>query len=113
MDAPTSGSAANITTPVADDKYPNYSCHLAGDKDNVTHPWPHLQEIVSELQRNARITARLTLCSKMNPDASMGMKKVLTEAMRGIDHITTTTDCWSVRRQSFISVAGFWIVPEI
>ena len=48
----------------------------------------------------------------MIDDASMGMKKAVTEAMRGVDHIATTTDCWSARRRSFIGVTGHWIDPN-
>ncbi|XP_041742569.1 uncharacterized protein LOC121574064 [Coregonus clupeaformis] len=39
------------------------------------------------------------------------MKKV-TEAMRGVDHIATNTDCWSARRRSFIGVTAHWIDPD-
>ncbi|KAK6321957.1 hypothetical protein J4Q44_G00067490 [Coregonus suidteri] len=39
------------------------------------------------------------------------MKKV-TEAMRGVDRIATTTDCWSARRRSFIGVTAHWIDPD-
>uniref|UniRef100_A0A8P4KQJ3 BED-type domain-containing protein n=1 Tax=Dicentrarchus labrax TaxID=13489 RepID=A0A8P4KQJ3_DICLA len=231
MEAPAAGSAANVTTPVADEEHLDYSGELGelrgGDEDNednVTHPWPYLQEIfsyvgvkdssyrikcllclprvteilafknspsnlkkhierkhvghlkkyeeltsrkrkrapetlpntstikqttlvntrtvsqrsidkailkyvvqglqpfhvfeqqpfrdfVKELQPNAKIISRLTLCS-MTDDASMGMKKAVTEAMRGVDHIATTTDCWSARRRSFIGVTGHWIDPN-
>lgn len=43
MDAPTSGSAANVTTLVADDEYPTTVVNT-GERDNVTHLWPDLQE---------------------------------------------------------------------
>ena len=50
MEAPAAGSAAN-TTPVTDDEHLDYSGELGevrgGDEDNVTHPWPYLQEIFS------------------------------------------------------------------
>lgn len=32
--------------------------------------------------------------------------------MRVVDHIATTTDCWSVRRRRFIGVTVHWIDPE-
>ncbi|KAK6298260.1 hypothetical protein J4Q44_G00313150 [Coregonus suidteri] len=45
-------------------------------------------------------------------EASTEMKKKVTEAMRGVDHIATTTDCWSARRRSFIGVTAHWIDPD-
>lgn len=63
------------------------------------------------MQPNAKIMSRLTLCSMID-DASMEMKKVVTEAMRVVDHIATTADCQSVRRWSFIGVTGHWIDPD-
>ncbi len=50
----------------------------------------------------------MTLGSRI-ADASKEMKKAVTGAMRGVDHIANTTDCWSVRRWSFIGVAAHWI----
>ena len=51
MEAPAAGSAANVTTSVANDKHLDYSGEFGelrgGDEDNVTHPWPYLQEIFS------------------------------------------------------------------
>ncbi|XP_047675243.1 uncharacterized protein LOC125145657 [Tachysurus fulvidraco] len=69
------------------------------------------QDFVKKLQPNAKIISRLTLRSMID-DASRGMKRAVTEAMRGIDHIATTTDCWSVRRRSFIGVTAHWIDPD-
>lgn len=43
----------------------------------------------------------------MIDDVSKGVK-----AMKGVDHITTTTDFWSVRRWSFIGVTTHWIEPD-
>ncbi|CAL8379354.1 unnamed protein product [Arctogadus glacialis] len=51
MKAPAAGSAANFTTPVAEDEHLDYSGELGelrgDDEDNVAHPWPYLQEIFS------------------------------------------------------------------
>jgi len=69
------------------------------------------KDFVKELQPNAKNMSRLTLRSMID-DASMGMKRAVTEAMRGVDHIATTTDCWSVRRQSFIGVTAHWLDPN-
>ena len=34
---------------------------------------------------------------------------MLTEEMSKVDHIATTTDCWSVRRRSFLGVTAHWV----
>lgn len=65
------------------------------------------RDFVKELQPNAKTMSRLTLRSMID-HASKGMKKAVIEAMRGADHIATTTDCWSVRRRSFIGVTAHW-----
>ena len=67
---------------------------------------------MKELQPNAKIMTRLTLRSMID-DGSKEMKKPVTEAMRGVDHIAITTDCWSVRRWSFIGVTAHWIDPDL
>ena len=46
MEAPAAAdSAANVTTPVANDEEDDEVC--GGDEYNVTHPWPYLQELFS------------------------------------------------------------------
>lgn len=51
MEAPGAGSAVNVTAPVEDDEHLDYSGELSelrgGHEDDVTHPWPYLQEIFS------------------------------------------------------------------
>lgn len=69
------------------------------------------KDFVKELQPNAKIMSRLTLRSMVD-DASKAMKAAVTEAMRAVDHIATTTDCWSTRRRSFIGVTAHWLDPD-
>lgn len=69
------------------------------------------RDFVKELLPNAKIMSMLTLHS-MTDEASKGMKKMVTQAMRGFDHIATTTDCWSVRSQAFIGISAYWIDPD-
>ncbi|KAJ8264635.1 hypothetical protein GJAV_G00151540 [Gymnothorax javanicus] len=69
------------------------------------------QEFVKELQPNSSIISRPALCSMVDA-AAKEMKKRVTEAMRRVDHIATTTDCWTVGSQRFIGVTAHWIDRE-
>ncbi|KAJ8349349.1 hypothetical protein SKAU_G00244790 [Synaphobranchus kaupii] len=40
------------------------------------------------------------------------LRSTIGDAMRGVDHIATTTDCWSVRRRSFVGITAHWIDPD-
>jgi len=68
------------------------------------------RELIKAFQPHAKIISRPTLCSRIE-DAAKKVKKGVTEAMRAVDHIATTTDCWSVRR-SFIGVTAHWVDPD-
>ena len=54
MEAPAAGSAAKVTTPVADDEHLDYSGEpgelCGGDENTVSHPRPYLQEIFSYIK---------------------------------------------------------------
>ncbi|PWA30563.1 hypothetical protein CCH79_00020661 [Gambusia affinis] len=40
------------------------------------------------------------------------MKAALIEAMKGVDYVATTTDCWPVRRRGFIGVTAHRMDPD-
>lgn len=69
------------------------------------------REVVRDLVPNAKILSRVTL-TLMIEDGFKQMETALIEAMRGVDHIATTTDCWSVRKRGFSGVTAHWIDPE-
>lgn len=69
------------------------------------------RNFVKELRPNAKIMSWRTLRTMIDNN-SKEMIKAVTEVMRAVDHIATTTDCWSVRRQSFIGVTAHWIDPD-
>ncbi|XP_041823036.1 uncharacterized protein LOC121628166 [Melanotaenia boesemani] len=61
------------------------------------------RELLTDLLPTAKIITRVTLRSRIE-DLAKAMRKVLTEEMSKVDHIATTTDCWSVRRRSFLGL---------
>lgn len=69
------------------------------------------RDLLSDLVPNAKIMSRVTLVSKID-DAAKQMKHKIIEAMKSVDHIATTTDCWSARRRSFLGVTAHWLDPE-
>jgi len=71
---------------------------------------PAFKALLHNLQPNSSLMSRTTLRRKMD-DAAMEMKTNLKEAMKELDFIATTTDCWSARRRGFIGVTAHWIDP--
>ncbi|XP_030288346.1 uncharacterized protein LOC115590972 [Sparus aurata] len=69
-----------------------------------------LQHLVHHLQPNAKVMARNTMKSKIEK-ATQEMKKNLKVAMRDVEFIGTTTDCWTAHRKGFIGVTAHWIQP--
>lgn len=55
------------------------------------------RDFVLDLVPNSKIMTRITLTSMID-DAAKQMKIKIIEAMKTVDHIWTTTDCWSARR---------------
>ena len=66
------------------------------------------RELLTDLLPTAKVITRVTLRSRIE-DLAKSMKNVLTEEMSKVDHIATTTDCWSVRRRSFLGVTAHWV----
>ena len=69
------------------------------------------KDLIHDLQPNCAVRSRLTIRSKIE-DATKEMKKKVIEAMKGVEYIATTTDCWSSRRRSFIGLTAHWIDPN-
>lgn len=69
-----------------------------------------LQHLVHHLQPNAKVMARNMMKSKIEK-ATQEMKKNLKVAMRDVEFIGTTTDCWTAHRKGFIGVTAHWIQP--
>jgi KRAB domain-containing zinc finger protein len=72
---------------------------------------PAFKEFVLGLQPNRSVMCRATVVRRISDKASL-VKKNLKEAMDKVEHVATTTDCWSAHGRSFIGVTGHWIDPE-
>lgn len=72
---------------------------------------PAFKEFVTGLQPNRSVMCRATVVKKIGEKANL-VKKNLKTAMSEVQHIATTTDCWSARRRSYIGVTAHWIETE-
>ena len=69
------------------------------------------KDLIQDLQPNATIMSRPTLRSSI-AEATKTMKKKVVAAMREVEYIATTTDCWTTRRRRFIGVTAHWLDPD-
>lgn len=69
------------------------------------------KDLIQDLQPNATIMSRPTLRSSI-AEATKTMKKKVIAAMREVEYIATTTDCWTARRRSFMGVTAHWLDPD-
>ena len=72
---------------------------------------PAFKEFVTGLQPNRSVISRATVVKKISEKASL-VKKNLKTAMDKVQHIATTTDCWSAHHRSYIGVTAHWIDTE-
>lgn len=80
------------------------------------HPLSIVQQqgfktLVHHLQPDVVVMSQGTMKNKVEK-ATLEMKNNLKAAMREIEFIATTTDCWTAHRQSFLRVTAHWIEPE-
>ena len=69
---------------------------------------PSFQQLVKGLQPNRTVISRPTVMKRITEKAKTVRSNVKT-AMAEVQYVSTTTDCWSARRRSFIGVTAHWI----
>ncbi|XP_074873107.1 uncharacterized protein LOC142024786 [Carettochelys insculpta] len=69
---------------------------------------PAFRDLIHDLQPDSTILSRPALQRKIS-DAAKSMRKNLIDLMSEVQYVTTTADCWTVRRRSFIGVTAHWI----
>ena len=69
---------------------------------------PSFQQLVKGLQPNRTVISRPTVMKRITEKAKTIRSNVKT-AMVEVQYVSTTTDCWSARRRSFIGVTAHWI----
>ena len=103
------GNANLVTQPQVDDLLINFMTEALMPFSLVEQP--AFKEFVSGLQPNRSVMCRATVVRRINEKANL-VKKNLKEAMNKVEHVATTTDCWSAHGRSFIGVTGHWIDTE-
>uniref|UniRef100_A0A672IPK0 HAT C-terminal dimerisation domain-containing protein n=1 Tax=Salarias fasciatus TaxID=181472 RepID=A0A672IPK0_SALFA len=103
---------------VADTKASQKSTDVAVMKFVVQglHPFgvveqPGFISLMQHIQPNYTEMSRTTLREKIEKN-TVQMKAKVKNAMQNIKYISTTTDCWTAHRQSFIGVTAHWIEPQ-
>lgn len=69
---------------------------------------PAFKEFAAALNPQYKMLSRPTVKSKI-AEATADMKTKLTAHLSNIDHVATTTDCWSAHQKSYIGVTCHWI----
>ena len=69
---------------------------------------PAFKKLVTTLQPRLHVMSRPTVKTRLKSRVTT-MKKSLIEIFRKVDYVSTTTDCWSAHRKSFIGVTVHWI----
>ena len=69
---------------------------------------PAFKKLVTTLQPRLHVISRPTVKTRLKCRVTT-IKKTLIEIFRKVDYVSTTTDCWSAHRKSFIGVTVHWI----
>lgn len=72
---------------------------------------PGFISLMQHIHPNYTVMSRTTLRDRIEKK-TVQMKAKVKNAMQNIKYISTTTDCWTAHRQSFIGVTAHWIEPE-
>lgn len=69
---------------------------------------PSFKVMIETLQPQRTVMTRKTLCSKLQ-EAAKNMKSDIIKKLSTVNHVATTTDCWSARQRSYLGVTCHWI----
>ncbi|XP_024139972.1 uncharacterized protein LOC112153794 [Oryzias melastigma] len=66
--------------------------------------------MIETLHPHCTLMTRKTLCSRIQ-EAAKDMKSIIIKKLSAVNHVATTTDCWSARQRSYLGVTCHWIDP--
>uniref|UniRef100_A0A673A804 BED-type domain-containing protein n=2 Tax=Sphaeramia orbicularis TaxID=375764 RepID=A0A673A804_9TELE len=66
------------------------------------------KNMIETLQPQCTVMMRKSLCTKIQ-EAAKNMKSIIMKKLSAVNHVATTTDCWSARQCSFLGVTCHWI----
>lgn len=71
---------------------------------------PSLKNMIETLQPQCAVMTRKTLCCRIQ-EAAKNMKSIIVKSLSTVNHVATTTKCWSARQHSYLGVTCHWIDP--
>ena len=99
-------SPQRVTQTALDKLLVNFVCE-AGQPFSVVEK-PSFKRMIETLQPQCTVMTRKTLCSRIQAAAS-SMKSIIIKKLSAVNHVATTTDCWSARQRSYLGVTCHWI----
>ena len=69
---------------------------------------PSFKTMIETLQPQCTVITRKTLCCRIQ-EAAKTLKSIVIKKLKAVNHVATTTDCWSARQRSYLGVTCHWI----
>ncbi|XP_060787122.1 uncharacterized protein LOC132892769 isoform X1 [Neoarius graeffei] len=69
---------------------------------------PSFKTMIETLQPQCTVLTRKTLCCRLQ-EAAKTMKSIIVKKLSAVNHVATTTDCWSAKQRSYLGVTCHWI----
>uniref|UniRef100_A0A3Q3AB51 Uncharacterized LOC108248749 n=1 Tax=Kryptolebias marmoratus TaxID=37003 RepID=A0A3Q3AB51_KRYMA len=71
---------------------------------------PSFKNIIESLHPQCTLMTRKTLCCRIQ-EAAKNLKSIIIKKLSAVNHVATTTDCWTARQRSYLGVTCHWIEP--
>uniref|UniRef100_A0A3Q3AHZ6 HAT C-terminal dimerisation domain-containing protein n=1 Tax=Kryptolebias marmoratus TaxID=37003 RepID=A0A3Q3AHZ6_KRYMA len=71
---------------------------------------PSFKNIIESFHPQCTLITRKTLCCKIQETAK-NLKSIIIKKLSAMNHVATTTDCWTARQRSYLGVTCHWIEP--